>query len=138
MNNTPLNPHLRQTNVIASAFLVDESISFEQKWNHKGCQVCHENKRRGYIVNEKCQIQYNGECVVLTMNKALRNSGRSHYNLFYQLMDEVLKPALPDFTFHWESRTDGRFYITSKQGDWLYLYWSKDIYDCYYIGNASF
>lgn len=102
--NTPLNPHLRQTNVIASAFSVGDNVT-SQEWNH---------------------------------NRSLRNSGRSHYNLFYQLMDEVIRPLLPDFTFHWEARTDGRFYITNQKGDWLYLYWSKDIYDCYYIWNASF
>jgi hypothetical protein len=142
MNKTNLSTEeksapLREGAVIASAFSVGGNVT-SQEWNHKGCQVCHENKRRGYIVNENCQIHYNGECIVLTMNKALKNSGKSHYNFFYQLMDDVLKPLFPKFTFHWEARTDGRFYITNEKGDWLYLHWSKDIYDCYYIGNASF
>jgi len=110
----------------------------EQEWNHRGCQVCHENKRFGHIVNEKCRVQYKGQCIVLTMNNALKNSGISHYNLFYQLMDGILRPLFSEFTFHWEARTDGKFHITNNYGDRLHLHWSKDIYGCYYIGNASF
>ncbi len=126
-----------ENNNIDSDFYIDDS-SIKKEWNHKGCYECRENKRYGHIVTKKCQIHYKGECIVLTMNKALRNSSFNHYNLFYLLMNEVIKPILTEFTFHWEGRLDGRFYITNKKGDLLYLYWRNDIYGSYYIGGASF
>jgi len=120
-----------------SDFSIGSDI-IEQEWNHKGCQFCRENKRYGHIIDKKCEVQYKNECIVLTMNKALRHSGFNHFSLFYQLMNQVIEPLFPEFTFHWEARSDGRFYLTNDKGDLIVFYWSKDFYDCYYIGSAYF